>query len=368
MCAVPWIEAFSNANGGWRNCCSASPQIKSLPGESFVDWWHSPDLQNFRQQFGGETLPIACTGCSMQEQVHGHSFRTAVNKTVNLDQLKIEWPSRWNVIFGNTCNLACWTCNEYNSSVIEYHKNKLNLLQSDFTSPDQNFADNWQQLQSDILQSYNHHSLVTLTILGGEPLFNNQVLEFLNYLVEKKLSLQTRLEFHTNGTKFDQKIQKILTNSNWDYICIFISLDAVGRKAEWLRYGSNWSQIEQNIPKIYSSANYVEAHCTLSILNIIDLEELQDYCDKNRLPLKIHLLSNPDFMDLRSWDLNKDLFLKMVNIDHPVFSNYYTLIGCQPKSGSHARLLNYITQFNKLRQPLEDFNKKLHDLIMVSTH
>jgi len=365
LCAVPLVEGFSDAAGGWRNCCCASPQIKSGKDVDFASWWNSTKLNNFRKQFGGDTLPAECSGCMVQEKAMGSSFRTAVNETVDLQNTKTDWPSRWNVHFGNVCNLACWSCNENNSSTIESHKRKLSLLSKNYVSSDDIFKKNWNDIKNNMLKSFMHHEFVTLTILGGEPLFNNLVVDFLNFLVENSLSHRTRLEFHTNATKFDAKIQNILLLDKWKYICVFLSLDSIGKKAEWLRYGCSWEKIKKNIPLIKQCANYLEVQCILSVLNISDLEELEQFCIENGLPLKVFPLSTPAFMSLASWDSDKNLFLHNIDVNHKKFKTYYEMLGSQPVDGMHNKLKNYIKSFEKIRRPLREFNKRLYDILFL---
>jgi organic radical activating enzyme len=363
LCAVPFVEAFSNPAGGWRNCCTAAPQVTSAPEQSFNDWWAGDSMQDFRSEFGGDSLPLSCTNCALQEQASGNSFRTAVNNTVDLTNLRSIWPSRWNVIFGNTCNLACWICNEHSSSTIEQHKKKLSLLPLNYQSSNDRFENTWATLRENILKSYQHHDTVTLTILGGEPLYNLTVIEFLSFLVDNNLSRRTRLEFHTNATKFNQKIQTVLEQDNWNHVCIFLSLDAVGKKAEWLRYGCNWDQIKNNIPQLKKCANYVEVHCTLSMLNLIDLDNLQKFCEQQHLLLKVNPLSDPAYMDIRHWDLDKDIILQYVDIAHQNFSVFYQLLGSDPVPGAAAGLRDYINKFKSTRRSLKEFDPRLYEIL-----
>jgi sulfatase maturation enzyme AslB (radical SAM superfamily) len=216
-----------------------------------------------------------------------------------------------------------------------------------------------------MLKSYLYHEFVTLTILGGEPLFNNLVIDFLNFLVENSLSHRTRLEFHTNATKFDDKIQNILLPGKWKYICMFLSLDSIGKKAEWLRYGCSWEKIKKNIPLIKGCANYLEVQCTLSVLNISDLEELEQFCIENGLPLKVFPLSTPSFMSIVSWDSDKNLFLNNSDVNHKKFKIYYEMLGSHPVDGMHNKLKNYIMSFEKIRRPLREFNEKLNDILFL---
>jgi len=360
FCTVPFAEAFTGSKSAFRNCCAADPQIQSLPNQSFLEWQKDPRLTKFRESMYTNEWPTECYRCQIQETQSGSSFRTAVNRAVKIDKNFGVWPSRWNLVFGNICNLACWTCNEQSSSVIMQHKKNINILPADFVDPEEIFNQQWDLLEQDILKSYDYHDVVLLTILGGEPLYNKTVSEFLNKLKNLGLSSRTRLEFHTNGTKINKKL---FLKNTWNYVCVFLSLDAVGKKAEWLRYGCRWDEIESNIEFFKSVSDYIEVHCTLSILNINDLPALSSFCQSVDLALKIMTLSNPYFMSILNWNGDKNKITDRDQLESHGFEYYYDLIGTTPKIDSVQKLDQYISQFTPIRKSLVEYDTQLFDAI-----
>jgi organic radical activating enzyme len=359
FCVVPFVEAFSGDRSLFRNCCAADPQIPSLPGQSFTDWQKDTRLIAFRKSMYTGQWSSECQTCRIQEEQSGSSFRTAVNDVINMDENFGVWPSRWNLIFGNVCNLGCWICDEYSSSVIAQHKKTINILPAGFVDPEETFRSHWNTLQQDVLKSYGYHEIVTLTLLGGEPLYNKTVANFLTQLKNLGLASRTKLEFHTNGTK----INKTLFDDTWNYICIFLSLDAVGKKAEWLRYGCNWNNIAANIEIFKSVSDYTEVHCTLSILNINDLPELKKFCEASELPLKITTLTDPKFMSIFQWNGDKNLITDRAYLEQSGFEYYYDLIGTRRDSDSARNLEKYIGQFDSIRKSLADYDSRLYHAI-----
>jgi sulfatase maturation enzyme AslB (radical SAM superfamily) len=365
FCVVPFVEAFSGMDSNYRNCCAAYPQISSLPGQTFEQWQQDPRLIEFRKSLSQDQWISECRACEIQEKQHGQSFRTAVNSTVEVDDVFGKWPSRWNLKFGNVCNLACWSCGEQSSSVIAHHKRQINILPNGFVDPEKEFQRLWPQLKANVLKSYDYHKTVTLTLLGGEPLVNKTVLTFLDALVELGLASRTRLEFHTNATLINEKLFAI---GQWQYVCVFLSLDAVGHKAEWLRYGCDWNQIETNVEFFKSVSDYVEVHCTLGVLNIKDLPELAEFCSAKKLPLKVTTLSSPEFMSLFTWPASPDLIANRTQLEKFGYDQYYDMIGNASRSDMPAKLLQYIQQFDNIRQNLMDFDPDLLLALKVSAH
>jgi organic radical activating enzyme len=356
FCTVPFVEGFSGIDSDYRNCCAANPQISSLPGQTFSEWQKDSRLIEFKQRMYTDQWLAECHGCRHEEENIGSSFRTIVNNQVSIDKNFGVWPSRWNLKFGNICNLACWTCNEHASSVIAQHKKTINILPANFVNPEEQFKLLWPGLEQDVLKSYQYHDIVTLVLLGGEPMYNKTVAKFLSNLIDLGLASRTKLEFHTNGTKINTAL---IDKDIWNYVCIFVSLDAVGRKAEWLRYGSCWTDIEENIKFYKSVADYIEVDCILSILNINDLPALDQYCQSIDLPLKIMLLHDPKFMSIINWINNK----LIINNRIDQFEHYYNLVGSAPVDTSLTQLRDYINQFKSIRHSLKDCDPHLANIL-----
>ena len=360
FCTVPFVEAFSGSNSEFRNCCATYPQIESNPGQTFLNWWKDPRLVKFREDMYLDKWHQDCYKCQFNENQNKKSFRTAVNESITITENFDKWPQRWNLKFGNICNLSCWTCNEYSSSTIAQHKKIIGILPEGFVDPETKFKIQWETLELDVLKSYDYHEIVTLTLLGGEPLYNSIVINFLRKLQNLNLANRTRLEFHTNATKINKKL---FLQKNWNYVCIFLSLDAVEKKAEWLRYGTKWKNIESNINFFKSVVDYIEVQCTLSILNINDLPTLDIFCKNQDLPLQINLLSTPEFMSIMSWPGSKDLITDCNYLKDHGFEYLYNSIGTSPDHEATVKLKTYINQFNNIRKSLKDYDVKLYNAI-----
>jgi organic radical activating enzyme len=361
FCVAPFVETFNGYDSTFRNCCAANPQIKSLPGQTFQQWQQDPRLQDFRQRMWSNTWLPECHRCQLKEQESGHSFRTALNSDPYASAKNFGvWPSRWNLKFGNICNLACWSCNELASSVIQQQKRRLNLLPADFQDPEQEFQTVWPDLQSQVLRSYDYHDVVTITLLGGEPMYNRTVLSFLQHLIDAGLAKRTRLEFHTNGTVANDRL---FAQDTWHHVCVFLSLDAVGRKAEWLRSGCHWLDIEKNIEFFKARCNHVEVHCTLGVLNLGDLPELHKFCKQQELSLGIYVLTEPECMSLLKWPGDPADIAdrqKLVDCD---LDFYYNQVGVNADQSMPDQLALYIEQWQPFRGNLGEVDEKLYRAI-----
>jgi len=360
FCHGPFVRAFVTPNGFYRNCCATTPMIISQDVNFDTWWFDNNNFNNFRQKLiDQQSFLPDCSSCHIAEKTTNNSFRTALNKIPIKN--KLEYPKEWSVMFGSVCNLACWHCSEQYSTRIESDKKRIGILSKNYKSPGKELDLRWPSFREKILESYNYHDIVTLSLLGGEPTYNKTVVDLLLLLNDNNLSKRTRLEIVTNGTK-PGKLISILHQNNWNYVYIAVSIDAVGPKAEWLRYGCNWNEVDSTISYYKEHADYAELHSTVSILNIIDLPNLYTYSKDKKLKLIINYLKDPVFLSLENYDgpkieLDKDDF----------FANglgeYYDLLGSKPVSGSFQQAKEYVTSLSKVRETNWKFDSVISTLM-----
>jgi MoaA/NifB/PqqE/SkfB family radical SAM enzyme len=138
-----------------------------------------------------------------------------------------------------------------------------------------------------------------------------------------------------------------LDKKDWKYIYVAVSVDAVGERAEWIRYGSSWKDVNASVDYYINNANYVELHCLVSVLNILDLPAVVDYAESKNIKLVTTPLQQPDYMSLMSWDGDR---FDLDPAQYQTLLEYLDLIGKNPQPGSAQRLSNYIAQFATTRK------------------
>jgi MoaA/NifB/PqqE/SkfB family radical SAM enzyme len=131
-----------------------------------------------------------------------------------------------------------------------------------------------------------------------------------------------------------------------------MSVDAVGDRAEWIRYGSCWEDVNASVDYYIKHANYVELHCTLSVLNIRDLPDVVDYADSKNIKVVVMPLQQPSYMSLMSWD-GDDFELDLARYQN--LQQYVELIGKNPIVGSAQQLKDYVAQFATIRKPQPNY-------------
>ena len=160
---------------------------------------------------------------------------------------------------GNTCNFACQTCwPEASSRVLEFHK-KAGLV----TQPlDTNKLDDFEFLMPI------RDRIKNVVLLGGEPFYDKSCIKFLAWA---KDNLSASITMFTNASHIDWEFIK----SYPEKLIVVVSLDAVGKAAEYVRFGTVWDDVYSNYLKLKEFSNVeVRVNITTSVWNYRELESL----------------------------------------------------------------------------------------------
>lgn len=344
ICIVPYSQAFIRPDGLYRDCCSSTPHRTQFES-NFSDWWQGSIMNDLRNSLS-TSLPEHCRRCNQHEQANNESMRLTVNKdNANFD-LTSPLPNRYQIAFGNLCNLGCWSCDESLSSVIQEEKRRLNLLSNDYQDPSIKFNQAWPSLRDAIIESYNYHDEVLINIWGGEPTISKEFVEFLETLVKLDLAKRTRIEMFTNCHSPKEGFQNLLRDNKWAHITILASIDAIGEAGEWIRYGSSWPKVYDNFCQFKSLADYIEIQCTLSVLNARHVPELNSFAKEHDTKLTLVPLQDPWFMGTSNWDGDLSILGSFEEYQAQGLEKFWNLYATTPRIGASLALKKHLTQFS----------------------
>jgi len=119
-----------------------------------------------------------------------------------------------------------------------------------------------------------------LNVTGGEPLINNDFLNYCKYLIDQDHAKNIHLAFHTNLTVLPGKCVELW--SNFKSVTVKISIDAVGDDYEYIRYPGKWSIVDRNIKELANISKElpnigVETHAVFSAFNAHGIPALIEY-------------------------------------------------------------------------------------------
>ena len=224
--------------------------------------WHqlAPVTKN-RVLLENNQWPAACTKCDQYESmgrgdiIRGNGNRAYAN--YKDDDITLE------IRPGSVCNFACQTCWPAASSrVAEFHS-RAGLI--DIKSVNSNSFDNFDFLLpiTDRIRD--------VVLLGGEPFYDKSCLKFLSWASDH---LTANITMFTNGSKIDFDFLKSYTGR----LTLVFSLDAVGRPAEYIRYGTDWVEVMKNYLAVKELSNIeVRVNITCSVYNYLYIEEIIEF-------------------------------------------------------------------------------------------
>lgn len=144
---------------------------------------------------------------------------------------------------------------------------------------------------------------------GGEPLLMDEHYMILEKLIEVG-NTDCRIRYNTNFSmlKFKQwdilKLWKNFTQKDRNNVRIFASIDGFGPLSEYVRKGTNWPKVEQNIITTIDQGFVFDLSCTVSLLNVFHIPEFVDKMVSIGVPYYgIHLnniLTFPEYYHLNS--------------------------------------------------------------------
>lgn len=279
LCTLPWTGLDIDSQGGIKPCCKYNQTIST----DIDDYLSSPILKRLQDDFLAGQQPAGCQRC-WNDEAAGLSSKRQLDQQYVLngdsarDHVKI-----LAITFGNTCNLSCVTCGSFASSKWAQEESRM---AERFPS--------WKFFQHKHAKFYKDdsflhqikdlsHNLVHLEISGGEPFFASADIHkrFLRSLPNPE---KIKIHYITNATVFpDREFWEIWRD--FRHIDIQLSLDAVGRKFEYLRYPAVWAQVLENVRR-YQQHDHIQISIshTVSWINILYLPEFLAWCQEQGLP------------------------------------------------------------------------------------
>jgi len=96
-----------------------------------------------------------------------------------------------------------------------------------------------------------------------------------------------------------------------------VSLEGCGKLQNYIRDGSDWNIVIDNILKFKKLSNtYVHVNTVIQSMNLYNLDELIQYCNDKELNMSFLTLTNPTYLSLNAvpTQLKKQALVKLKNI------------------------------------------------------
>jgi organic radical activating enzyme len=306
-CALMWSHMSNEPGGTVRSCCIATNRVMDDLSNDFnlgtanpVEILRSNHMQRMRNEIRSGQQITNCQTCWIDEANGKESKRQKYNQYYKnwYGNDGIAWSEEgtefvklldMQLIFDNTCNLKCRSCNaNYSSKWVEEANDRKIPYWKTESAVDMMDTENskfWTEF--DIWTK----DLQRLEIMGGEPFYVKEFRNFVDKLVESGKSRDIDLSLSTNGTIADELfLDKIV--QNFKRVSFSVSIDGVEDKFEYLRHPGKWDSVKENLDKFYELHNseypvQIQITHTVTALNVMYLPEFYDYFNKHYPTFKI---------------------------------------------------------------------------------
>lgn len=324
FCMIPWIHLHGWPDGRAYPCCLANAKhpVGNLNEQSMDEVWNNSAMRQLRKNMLEDKPCKECNDCYEQEASGFTSMRNNTNKNFGqhigeIDstaedgthpEMKIRY---WDVRFSNICNLRCRSCGSIFSS--RWYDDDVKLwgkpLRPRVQYAGRTEEDIWEQMQPHIPY------LEQIYFAGGEPLIMEEHNRILNMLIETN-NTKVRLIYNTNLNELRYKKQNVLDLwKHFPNVCVAASLDDMGERAEVIRSGQDWAQVEQNMRDIKRECPHIDFMIspTLSVMNVWNFCKFHRYMVEQEFiqakDLNVNILQGPDYyrIDILPLDIKQEL-------------------------------------------------------------
>lgn len=251
-----------------------------------------------------------------------------------------------------TCNATCVSCGSGSSSSWAKLDRKI-----DKSIPIKKYR--FIDLDK-IYKEIDFSQLKTLTLLGGEPLYERK-----NFLIlERLLELgndKCFISMVTNGSvKLSEDYKKLL--SRFSNLNFCVSIDGTGPVFEYLRYPLQWSDLVENLKFFRELTDLVSANYTLSNLNVLYHNQTVAWFKDNNIEYANNPIYRPAWLQPRALPSHVKHHLKSVlnDVDYATYIGKHT---DQDDENFQEFLRQISIQDRAKKINLKDYLPELYELI-----
>lgn len=309
-CPMPFMHLAVHERGQYQLCCESQETRLSRVNPDFkpikitentpLEFFKSDYIERIREVFmfdedptEDEFVKTLCDKCITSEKTTGNSKRKReLNALENsLDELKANYfNDEYSLEFvkmsgiGNLCNLKCTMCGPASSNLIE-EEIKQNPNNGYLQAPQERLLITYDDIENKEKWLDDLGVLLKgckeIQFSGGEPTLIEHVQDICDWLLSREDLKETVIHMNTNGTapyyKFEAMLEK---GAN---IVINVSIDAMGKKDEYIRINTKWRTVERNminykkLKKQYPNSFNFYINPTIQVLNIGYVHEVVNH-------------------------------------------------------------------------------------------
>ncbi|MGE3756976.1 MAG: twitch domain-containing radical SAM protein, partial [Pseudobdellovibrionaceae bacterium] len=322
FCLAKWKQATLHLhNGNTQSCHHVKSHVVKVENlENPAGLHNTPEKKQARSQMLSGKRPSECDYCwriedrgELSDRIHKSSSDWAWvhKKGVIKDGVgENTIPSYLEISFDSVCQFKCMYCSpaystKWQAEIEEFGPyptlmrfNGLGFFEKEgllLRSPAdrekyiQAFWKWWPQISS---------KLEHLRVTGGEPFLSKETFRLIDELIAKPqphliFSINTNMGF--NQGQLDDFVARVANlQKSVAKVIVFTSLDTVGKQAEYIRFGLNYSRFKSNLDRILSETQMpiqISFMITVNNLSLPGMPGLMEYIRDLRLKYPMHEIS-----------------------------------------------------------------------------
>ena len=341
MCLAKWNQVSLHLPTGLTNSCYHPPlheiDADSLASNPAALHNTAEKIAQRRQMIAGER-PAGCSYCWRMEDTgemsdrhyrSGEPWAMQDLEAIKLDPFNTKHTPRYvEVNFNNACNFACSYCSPQFSTTWAKEINRYGAYPtaSPHNAPE-HFAGRRQPIPNKDPNPYVeafwrwwpelYKGLKHFRMTGGEPMMDVNTYKVFDYIID-----HPKPDLHLNvtsnmcpadpklKTKYFNAVSHICHEQKVEHFMQFVSVDAWGRQAEYIRHGLDYVQLMDNVDNfltmipVRNSVTFIITYNNLSVTSLRRLlEDIQQLRKKHsttyqRVWFDIPLLRQPQWQQI----------------------------------------------------------------------
>ena len=271
FCPAPWTSVYYHKDSTISPCHTNRGNTETLTLQEYVnsDW-----LNNLKREFEEDKVPESCKMCFERETRNLKSTRKQFLYMVEQFGFSPTF-KRIELRASNLCNFKCRMCDADSSSEIEKENAKYPEI---------------RKLTKQISVEFNHETeiidelrwfldtyptLESVCFTGGEPMLIKTYYQFMDYMIEKNRTDNITIDLFTNCSVYNPLFMDRLLQ--FKRVNFTMSIDGVGRTAEYQRHGTKWDVVEKNVLQFVMIPRRIYFNTAISPYVLLDVSSLAKF-------------------------------------------------------------------------------------------
>ena len=324
FCSLPWRHLATHPDGGVTLCCVSdhtdgisraknyNPKtFLNLNDHSIEEIMNSDYFKEVRLQMLNDEIPDSCKRCFDEEKAGVRSKRIEENEKFSFSKKHAcgitaadgTIPVNFNFVelrLGNLCNLKCRTCNPNSSTKWTMPYQQMQSELKFVTQYEKKISTTWTEDEKFWQDLYNHsNDLELICVNGGEPTLVEKHWQYLENLIDKNLNEKIVLWYNINMTNVPDKLLSLW--KKFKKVQITCSIDDLYERNDYIREGSKWDTIIENLNKLQKEKWLNVSICqTISWMNVFYINDFFRFMKNRNLHVHMNYVYDPKFLSIQS--------------------------------------------------------------------